>query len=368
MRRKRLTWIVLVAVGLIIPLLCLLYVYSSCTTPGPVAPPPLLQFDAAGAGMSAPGLAFSPDSRWLAFTDGHAVRICDLANDRTAQKLHAFPKDEMSFVVFTHDSKAVLISTWSERLHIVEVPSGELRQSISFDGRKYAGKLAASPISDSVAAIVHYQEAVAPRTSRAETALEVFRLSEPLRRKTLIPSSAYDEVLAFSSDGGILMTLEHDRSKIQLWTMPEGQRSSEVPTYPDTFAAAIDSRAERIASGGRNEQIQLWSVAENRKIDSWSARAIVNALAFHPSGNLVAACNHHKCFHFGLVAATNMGATITVWDQRGSRQNSFRIFDVAAHAIAISPDGKLFAASGADKGRYVVKVWDWDAVDGTKRD
>jgi WD40 repeat protein len=346
---------------LMIPLSCLIYIGSACTTPGPPPPPTLMEVNVGGGFGSA--LSFSPDSRWLAFTDGRTVRIYEFGAGRDPQTLHEFKDDhEMSSVAFTRDSKTVLVGTWSNRMHVVDVPSGKVRESITFEGRTHVRTVAASPIDDFVAVVVNFDERIGPNTSASESAIEVFRLSKPAARTTLMAKGAPAEhAPAFSPDGRFLMAIAEGRGGIRTWQMLEMQPGDTISTLPNTFAFAIDPGTDIIASGGRDAQIELWSRAQNRRLESRSARNIVEALAFHPSGSLIAACNHYKFL------SGSYGSTITVWDKSGKRKNSFRIFESGVDAMGVSPDGKYFAVSGADPGTYRVKLWDWPTVEGVKR-
>src|SRR5207244_595290 len=116
-------------------------------------------------------------------------------------------------------------------------------------------KVAASPNDDFVAVAV----------TALESALEVFRLSDPGIRTTLIAKVAPRVAPAFSPDGHFLMALDSTRAAIQLWKMPDIQPSGTISTLPNTFAFAIDPGSEIIASGGRDAKIELWSRAQNRR-------------------------------------------------------------------------------------------------------
>src|SRR5262249_15195654 len=141
----------------------------------------------------------------------------------------------------------------------------------------------------------------------------------------------------------------------------------EIPKPAEEFPSiAFDPSSEKLAFGGMSQRVHIWSLAENRQIDSWSARSYVRNLAFHPSGDVVAMCNHHRP-NLGLDMDSSIGATIRIWNSKGRRRTTFRAFDLAAGDMAISPNGKHLAASGARHGSWQVKVWDWETASGVKR-
>ena len=364
MRRRKVRAIAGIALVLSAIFFVFLWGYSFFTVPGPDPPQTTIERETGDV----PALAFSSDSRWLAFTDKHSVKLCDMNAGGAVKSLREFKEGDPSCVAFTPDSKQVLVGTWSNRMYVLEIAPGAVRETISFEDRRESRVLnvAVSSIDDWVAVSVNYAKTTGPNSSSSEYAIEVFQLGNSAKRETLIEAGARDFV-TFSPSGRLLAAIDREQNLVRVWTMPDAKQVYEIPrSANEFFSIAFDPSSEKLAFGGMGQRVHIWSLAENRHIDSWSARSYVENLAFHPSGDIAAMCNHHRP-NLGLDMASSNGATISIWNGKGRRQNTFRAFDVAAGDMAISPNGKHLAASGARHGSWQVKVWDWETASGMKR-
>jgi len=364
MNRRQVRGIAGIALVLSAIVFVFLWGYSAFRMPGPDPPQTSIELETDGA--FPPMLAFSSDSRWLAFTANHSVKLCDMNAGGAVKTLHEFNEDAPSSVAFTPDSNEVLVGTWSNRMYVLEIASGAVRETISFDDRSRVLRVAVSSVDDWVAVNVLYEKSTGPNSSKSDSAIEIFRLANSAARQTLIAAGA-DHFVTFSPNGHLLAAIDREQNLVRVWTMPDAKQVYEIPrSANEFFSIAFDPSSEKLAFGGQAQRVHIWSLAENRQIDSWSARSYVRNLAFHPSGDVAAMCNHHRP-NFGLEMDSSIGATISIWNSKGRRRNTFRAFDVAAEAMAISPDGKHLAASGVRRGSWQVKVWDWEIAAGVRR-
>src|SRR5262249_14297224 len=241
------------------------------------------------------------------------------------KNFHEFNESRPSCAAFTPDSKEVLVGTWSNRMYVLEIGSVAVRETISFEDRRRSRVLnvAVSSVDDWVAISVNYEKPTGPNSSSSEYAIEVFQLGNSAKRETLIEAGARDFV-TFSPNGRLLAAIDHERNLIRVWTMPGAKQVYEIPKPAEEFPSiAFDPSSEKLAFGGMSQRVHIWSLAENRQIDSWSARSYVRNLAFHPSGDVVAMCNHHRP-NLGLDMDSSIGATISIWNSKGRRRNTFR--------------------------------------------
>src|SRR5262249_52247537 len=161
-----------------------LWGYSAFRMPGPDPPETTIERETGDV----PALAFSSDSRWLAFTDKRSVKLCDMNAGGAIKNFHEFNESRPSCAAFTPDSKEVLVGTWSNRMYVLEIGSVAVRETISFEDRRRSRVLnvAVSSVDDWVAISVNYEKPTGPNSSSSEYAIEVFQLGNSAKRETLI--------------------------------------------------------------------------------------------------------------------------------------------------------------------------------------
>jgi WD40 repeat protein len=314
-------------------------------------PRPLFAFEADGKSSDG-SIAFSPDGRWLAFCTRDGLSVCQITEGQKARTAVELPIACRS-VAFTHDSRSLLAPWGLKGLLVIDPRNGQILDTIGFKGQ-WAETVVASPTDDSVAVI-------RAKTDYSEYSLETLRLGNPSSRQVL--SNFTDNPRdwpVFSSDGKHLShAVNGDR--LQVWQTSDWAESHSIATkekYP--VASAFPPGGEKLVFGGFNQRCRFWSLKNDMELESWSASSRIDALAYHPSGDLVALCNYPPLW------IGQRSARLTVWDSNGKRKGSFRPFAGFARALTISRDGRYLAIVGQDRRLETVKVWEWDSVVGIR--
>ena len=149
----------------------------------------------------------------------------------------------------------------------------------------------------------------------------------------------HDEVrsIAFSADGTMLATGGDDRVA-HVWDARTGAHRQAlkagrmVPAWPLCFSA--DGRRLAVANWGSNS-VSVWDTASLDKTGRTDLKSgAVTAVAFDPSGEQV------------LSGGTDGRVELDTVD--GASVRDLKPHTGVIHAIACSPDGKVFATAGAD--------------------
>jgi WD40 repeat protein len=259
------------------------------------------------------GLAFSPDSRWLAAGshDGK-VRIFDLSagagNPRLANTLEAHRKG-VNCVSFSPDGRELASGGNDAVARIWDVQTGELLGQII--GGTYAVPAIAFSPDGANLAIVN-----GPLIRLRE--VESGRISGTLRVETQRAAGQSIEPPIFSlaiSPQGNLAAAGDFANRVRLWELPVAANQSENPyilSPPEeraggpavlVWALAFDPVGGLLASAGSDGFVRLWDVQNRLQLVALPAhQSAVTSLAFHPDGNALASG--------GLDAAVRIWQTI----------------------------------------------------------
>jgi WD40 repeat protein len=185
--------------------------------------------------------------------------------------------------------------------------------------------------------------------------------------------------LAFSGDGRLLVSTGADGARI--WDLPSGALRTMIPTTRGVVAAVFSPDGAQVATAGGNG-VTIWDVATGRRIrncDS-SRNELILALAFSPDGRSLAGGGTGRTARLwdtrtGDVRAASDaggdsirglaydrdGSSLLIVDRTGSRrwEPRRRASETLAgrgsfSAVALSPDGRVVAASLGDES---IEVW-----------
>ena len=150
---------------------------------------------------------------------------------------------------------------------------------------------------------------------------------------------------------------------------------------PDSSQVSLDGKGERVAQA-RHGSVELWNLADNRRISAWSAAAgEVTALTVSPDGQLVATgddggftrvwdvASKQKIFETShpyvvrllefsrdgrWLVSSDEGGGIKVWERSTKRVLERKEHTRSLSAIAWSADGRWMATGGQDS---ITQIW-----------
>jgi WD40 repeat protein len=280
------------------------------------------------------GVAFSPDSRTLAFGDGTMIRFLDLQTGTESVVLRTGQAGDVANIAFSPDGRTIASTSnggktiwlWDVRTHTrlgsaLTGHTGNINDiAISADGRTLA--------------------------SAGDDAVRLW----DLRTQTEVgaPLNGSSDSVAFSPDGHILVSGDADGT-MRLVDARTGRQlgsplTPRLRTGSETFFVAFSRDGHTVASVQSDGPVEFWDVRTRKPVGSPAPDKGAMALAFSPDGQTLASLNF---------------STIHLWSARTHKQATAPLVaNTILFSEAFSPDGRTLAAVGSDG---TIRVWDLGA-------
>jgi WD40 repeat protein len=244
------------------------------------------------------GLAFSPDSQWVATTGTHGeiITLCDVFRNREVGKL-THP-DHVEMVAFSTDGKA-LVTAGPGSVRIWNLAGAEEKLTLSGHGGGVPG-------------------------------------------------------LAFSPDGKLLASAGKD-GMVKIWDPATGRCIRDLTGFrepPEPVAFSPDSRL--LAAGDKAGTVRIWDVASWKELPV-SAQDIgreVYAVSFSPDG---------KYFAAGGGVGPDEPGGVVVWhrgDGASLLERPLRVTSAAVRSLSFSTDSSMLAWVDSFADPVCVHLWD----------
>jgi WD40 repeat protein len=275
------------------------------------------------AAVGQPDIAFSPDSKLLATTDGtkKAAYLWNIAEGHQVAQLDLPAPGQL--VAFSPDGKQLATAS-GKVAQIWDLQSRHQVARMEHDNDIY--KVTFSPDSQYLAT------ASADGTARvwdAQSGKEVLRLR-------------HDDVLtdlAFSPDGKRLATASKDASA-RVWSVRNGQQVARFDHESTVNTIDFSPDGKKLATASV-DTAHVWDIATGQEVARMSHLDKIARVAFSPDGKHVATASYDH--------------TARIWDVTGDGVTSVAHDQGSVNGVAFSPNGKYLATAGSDN---TARVWD----------
>lgn len=278
-----------------------------------------------------PGVAISPDSRYLASGSLDAtVKIWDAASGSLIHTLTGH-RGDVEVVAFAPDSRYLVSAATDFQAILWDVQTGaELRRFIGH--------------TEPVRAAVFTPDGSQLITASSDTLLILWDIASGQEIRRFVGHQQPVQSAALSPDGSLLLSGARD-GKLYLWDVATGTQLREFSGHGSStiYDVAFSPDGTQAVSGAGDGSLFLWDVAtglqQNRFIGS--SRADVRSVVFAPDG-------------MTLYTAASDGA-IHLWDVA----TALEINRLAGHretvlGLDISKDGRLLLSGGNDQ---TLRLW-----------
>lgn len=337
---------------------------------------PLARFPASGRIVSA---ALSPDGALVATGHfGGVLRLWRVDTGKFERELRPPGRTApITAVAFAPDGGRVAAAAGA-RTAVWAVRGGALPHTQAHESDVYA--LSFSPDGRRLA------------TGDHKGVVRVWRLGTR-KAAVLIGHEGTVKSVAFAPDGRSLVSGGDDETA-RIWDVATGKATAELRGHTGLVqGVAFDRSGETIATGGTDRAIRLWAASADPVRAELVARngLRVNDVSFDPSGTRVVTAGRdrvvrvwelesatpvHELEHGTepddrieveaagfdgagrIVASASHDGTVRIWDARTGKSQATlgRTGGREFHDVAVSPDGELVVAGGADEA---ARVWRW---------
>jgi WD40 repeat protein len=314
-------------------------------------------------------LAFSPNGKVLASSDGNSIKLWDTEAEKEILSLQE-QKNWNGALAFSEDSK-LLASGGADTIAVWEIASRKnlfLQKGLNADVLSFttAGnlqafvstlytikvwdvfnkelKLTLSGASNSIDDLSVSKDGNVVASRSVDGVLKVWnRRGVTINRKSIQELSAGGRLITLTSDGGLLAGVD-ESGMIKIWNSMDGSQKLEIS--PDERASfesiAFTQDAKILIVGCSDGWIRLWDISTNKQVAAIKAHEnSVNKLELSTDGRLLASSE---------IAGEK---AVKVWDTSTWLEKCKFIPDGSISTLKFSSDGRLLAGSIGKK----IKLW-----------
>jgi eukaryotic-like serine/threonine-protein kinase len=311
-------------------------------------------------------LAFSPDGKLLASADsGGIIQLWDV-NAQTLLPPLVHGSSEVPSLAFSHDSQTLASTSWLARsAKLWNLAAGTEPTSLQHN--------------DPVTSVAFSYDETTVATCDWEGTLVLWD-AETYKKLNSTPGHAGPAMcVLFARSGDQLISAGVDGT-VKIWSIAKGQfellrsLSGHTGSVKDL---AISGHDDLLASGGIDNTVRLWNLQTGEQIDVFRGTAPIAALAFDPSSGVhtLAAAGHdgiklwntsqrpprdmlteptgEVCYGVFLAdrdafVTCGWDGIVRFWDTRTWEVKDTLQHDDEVYTVAVSPDGHTLATAGAD--------------------
>ena len=270
-------------------------------------------------------VAYSPDGKWVASTNGKKVRIWEAGSGDEKWTLEGHTRG-VHHLCFSPNGNRLATASEDQTLKVWDMSTG--RELLTIRGHldrlsdvcfSPDGEIIAGSSSDTTVRLWDSQNGQEIRTYRGHTG-------------TVLG-------LAYSPDGKQIASASSDGT-VKIWDASHAQQSRTCPEIPAGVHGLCFSPDSKRLAGGEASKVTIWNTQDLTRIDTVRQKDRVVGVSFNKSGTLLAAASTELVVRNAKTLERIhrlQGHKRFVWDAR------------------FSPDGKRLASAGGED--RTVKVW-----------
>ncbi|KAL5085662.1 hypothetical protein Trisim1_010008 [Trichoderma cf. simile WF8] len=276
--------------------------------------------------------AFSHDSNLIVSGARDDIKIWDTSTGQCQQTLQGYGERNVSFVIFSHDSKLVASVSDDYLIRIWTRATGRCQKIL----KGHADFINAVAFSHDSKLMVSGSTDKSIRIWDSETGAFQRRLHDDTETCSITVSHDSSLVVTGSWNG-----------TVKLWDMTTGQCLQILRGHKNcVLSVAFSHDSRQVVSHDYDGIIKIWDMTGGCQQTMQTNLDGHSPVAFSPDSKLV-------------VCASAAANAVEIWDSKtGQCQKTIRGPDLHTHSIAISQDAQLIASSVLHNMEGRIKVWD----------
>jgi WD40 repeat protein len=279
-------------------------------------------------GAPAYGMTFSPDGKsFAASDDSHQVYVWDVETGRLIHRFKSYDRNLSTFA-FLPDGRRLVSVGWDKWVRLWDIATGrEVQRLGSLDGN--------------VRGLVVHPDGRMIITTSDDNTVRVWDLQTGREQRRFSARSFNSLPIALSPDGSIL-AIGSDDNRIRLWELATGRELTPFRSVPTGFSSVhVTFDPRRLLSQGSQGELHRWDSQTGEHIGRFQNDGRqVGTACLSADGKLLATCSVHR--------DKDPDTRVQVWDLPSGRLLNQLQPPVEMVGLALSPTGKLLAASGWD--------------------
>ena len=326
-------------------------------------------------------VAFSPDGKYFATTEGNGFATVWNAANGNKQWSTQISKLALNAVVFTADSKRVIVAGAENIIWILD--SADYVERDKFTGH-----------TDPINCLAISKDGKTLVSGGKDKTVRLWDLVTPTRLpyRTFQGSPEEVKAVAISPDGTTLASCGMD-NLIRLWDLGNAEQTRDLTGHTGAVWSAVFSPdGKHLVSASADNTLMVWDVESGKVQHTLKGHtAPVTAAVYSPDGKYILSCGGDNVLKLwdaekgGVALRTYAGHTrvvtaaafdkdgkrfvsgsadrlVKVWDVEGKELHSFSGHRGVVMAVAFAPDGKSVVSGAADQ---TIKIW--KLADGSER-
>jgi WD40 repeat protein len=162
----------------------------------------------------------------------------------------------------------------------------------------------------------------------------VVRLWDPADGRCVIEMRGHDDAVTAVAAGATRLASASRDGTVRLWAVEDGRPLGVLQGHDGHVNAVVLNEADsRVVSAGDDRTVRDWGLNSRELVRTYSSHAgAVHALAISPTD--------------GRLLSGSADRSVRTWDPDRERLVEWHQLDAAVHALAVSPEGDVWAAHG----------------------